>query len=72
MDEAVALAESIAKNAPLAVQASLQLASRSFSGDEPQIWNDSFDEFLRILQSEDAQEGPLAFIEKREPKWKGR
>jgi enoyl-CoA hydratase len=72
MDEAVALAESIAKNAPLAVQASLQLASRSFSGDEPQIWSDSFDEFLRILQSEDAQEGPLAFIEKREPKWKAR
>ena len=26
----------------------------------------------RVLRTEDAQEGPLAFVEKREPNWKAR
>ena len=28
--------------------------------------------FARVMQTEDFGEGPLAFIEKRAPQWKGR
>jgi crotonobetainyl-CoA hydratase len=30
------------------------------------------DEYNRMLESEDANEGPLAFSENRAPKWKGK
>ena len=66
------MAEKIAENAPLAVQASLRLASRAFSDEDETIWKDSVKELLGVLSSEDAKEGPQAFIEKREPRWKGR
>jgi enoyl-CoA hydratase len=72
LDEAVALARTIASNAPLAVQASRALAARAFSADEAMLWRDGFEMFQRNMQSEDAKEGPLAFIEKRAPRWKAR
>jgi len=72
LDEAVALADKIASNAPLAVQASLKLAARAFAGDEATLWRDGFEAFQRNLQTEDAKEGPLAFIQKRAPRWKAR
>ncbi len=69
---AIELAERVAANAPLAVQASRNLAARAFTDDDDAIWRDTFSEFQRILQTEDAREGPMAFIEKREPRWKAR
>ncbi|MGB8221561.1 MAG: enoyl-CoA hydratase-related protein [Polyangiales bacterium] len=72
LDEAVALAEKIASNAPLAVQASRALAARAFSADEATLWREGFEAFQRNMQSEDAKEGPRAFIEKRAPSWKAR
>jgi enoyl-CoA hydratase len=69
---AIELAERVAANAPLAVQASRNLAARAFTDDDEAIWRDTFSEFQRILQTEDAREGPMAFIEKREPRWKAR
>lgn len=72
LDEAVALAEKIASNAPLAVQASRELAARAFSGDDATLWREGFEAFQKNLRTEDAKEGPLAFIEKRAPHWKAR
>ncbi|MEM7138908.1 MAG: crotonase/enoyl-CoA hydratase family protein [Myxococcota bacterium] len=70
--EALKLAESIAANAPLAVQASRRLAADAFSRDEESLWQDGFDAFAKNLQTEDSKEGPRAFIEKRPPSWKAR
>lgn len=69
---AIALAEKIAENAPLAVQASRNLASRAFSDEEETLWNDGFTAMIENMMTEDAKEGPLAFIEKRAPRWKAK
>lgn len=69
---ALELAQKIASNAPLAVQASRNLASRAFAADEAELWADGFRAFAENMQTEDAKEGPLSFIEKRAPRWKAR
>jgi enoyl-CoA hydratase len=71
-DEALAIAQKIASNAPLAVQASRNLAARAFTTDEATLWREGFEAFQKNMQSEDAKEGPRAFIEKRAPRWKAR
>lgn len=72
MAEALSLAKRIAANAPIAVRESLSLARRCF--DEPQSTLADASERLgrRLASTEDYQEGPRAFIEKREPRWTGR
>jgi E-phenylitaconyl-CoA hydratase len=72
MATATAYAERIAANAPLAVQAAKELAVRSRDMDlvsglrMEQAMN-------RLLQfTEDAQEGPKAFAEKRPARFEGR
>ncbi|MDA0978804.1 MAG: enoyl-CoA hydratase-related protein [Proteobacteria bacterium] len=72
MDEARAMAAKITANAPLAVQASRRVASRSFMDDDEALWKASGREFAGLAKTEDYQEGPRAFIEKRAPVWKGR
>jgi len=59
-------------NAPLAVQASRALAARAFSAEDATLWSEGFQAFQKIMQTEDAKEGPLAFIQKRAPSWKAR
>jgi crotonobetainyl-CoA hydratase len=75
VDAALALAERITGNAPLAVQASKRVAYGALDNvvqaDEP-FWKQTFGEFSTLLKTEDAQEGPLAFAQKREPVWKAR
>ncbi|HEY6417953.1 MAG TPA: crotonase/enoyl-CoA hydratase family protein [Candidatus Binataceae bacterium] len=72
LEAAMELAARVAANAPLAVQASRNIAARAFTDDDATLWRDTFSEFQRILQTEDAKEGPMAFIEKRAPRWKAR
>jgi len=69
-DAALALARQIASNAPLAVQASRNLAARAFAADDTTLWREGFETFQKNMQTEDAKEGPRAFIEKRAPRWK--
>lgn len=75
VDAALALAERITVNAPLAVRASKRVSYGAVDGvvgaDEP-FWQQTFSEFSTLLKTEDAQEGPLAFAQKREPVWKAK
>jgi len=79
MEVALGLANLIAANAPLAVQVSKKMVHRTWSGasDWNAAWSnedpwDANDEALAVVfSSNDALEGPIAFAEKREPRWSG-
>ena len=75
MPTALALAEKIAGNAPLSVQASKRVALRMqdghIAGDDAH-WADNSRERKLLMASEDAREGPRAFAQKRKPVWKAR
>ena len=75
MQAALALAERIAANAPLAVQASKRVALGVDEGAitaEKESWKRSNREMRVVFSSEDAMEGPMAFAQKRAPVWKAR
>ena len=70
---ALALADTIAANAPLAVRASKRMMMRSAAGSswEPAMWEMNEAEFAAIRSSQDAHEGASAFAQKRMPEWVG-
>lgn len=69
---ALALAEEVAANAPLAVYESLAIAKLSPDFTDSELATLSNEAQDRLKLTEDFLEGPLAFIEKRAPNWKGR
>ncbi len=71
-EAALALAERIAKNAPLAVAASKQIIRDTRGLTEEDAWALQGPLLGKVFTSEDAKEGPRAFAEKREPHWSGR
>ncbi|BBZ29951.1 enoyl-CoA hydratase [Mycolicibacterium madagascariense] len=75
VDAALALAQRITVNAPLAVWASKRVAAGIddgvVTGDEAG-WTRTMREMGAVLRSADAKEGPRAFAEKREPVWQAR
>ena len=76
LDEARALAARIMASAPLAVEAVIAVdrTTRSFPLDEAfaHLRSGELDGYERMLASEDAEEGPRAFTEGRDPHWQGR
>ena len=71
-DAALALAERISANAPLAVRESRQVVLAALRGDDEHLWKITIEAMAKVMGSEDFNEGPRAFIEKRAPQWKGR
>ena len=69
---AQALAARITVNAPVAVRESLKVAKQALDLDDAGLRALSGQAQLAVMASEDYQEGPLAFIEKRAPRWTGR
>lgn len=70
--DALALAERIAKNAPLALALSKRLLREMQGRTEAEFWEFQGRDAATVFGSEDAREGALAFAQKREPEWKGR
>ena len=72
MDKAMELAEIIAANAPISLKLSKEIfhvATQCSFEDAQRYCNRCWD---YIEKTEDAVEGPKAFLEKRKPDWKGR
>jgi enoyl-CoA hydratase len=72
IDAALALAARICANAPLAVRASRRVVLDGANADDATAWDMTNAAMAKIVSSEDFQEGPRAFIEKRPPSWSGR
>lgn len=72
VDGALALADRIARNAPLAVAASKQMIREVQGRTEADFWELQRPVMAEVFTSEDAKEGPRAFAEKRPPSWTGR
>jgi enoyl-CoA hydratase len=69
---ALALAEVIAANGPLAVAATKQVARHTVDWTLDDMWANQSAITDAVFASEDAKEGATAFAEKRAPVWKGR
>lgn len=72
LETAVGLAERIAAMAPLTVRAHKQVVRLAAEMERSAALEAADALFESVYESEDAQEGPRAFREKREPVWKGR
>jgi enoyl-CoA hydratase len=69
---AIALAERICANAPVAVRESRKVVIEATNAPDDVGWQMSVAGMAAAMRSEDFSEGLTAFIEKRPPQWKGR
>jgi enoyl-CoA hydratase/carnithine racemase len=72
MSRSMALAETIAENAPLTVAAAKEMVYMTTDMGRKAGLEAARHLFDYVYRSEDAQEGPRAFAEKRKPHWRGR
>lgn len=71
LDAAIALAERITANGPLAVAATKRIITESPGWSRDTRFADQMKVLAPIFGSNDAKEGAIAFAEKRPPRWTG-
>jgi enoyl-CoA hydratase len=72
LEESLKLAEEIASRAPVAVRAAKKMINQTFERTLAEGLAAEKQEFYNLFATEDQKEGMRAFIEKRNPEWKGR
>jgi enoyl-CoA hydratase len=72
LDEALDLAKEIAARAPIAIQLAKEAINKSYETFLGEGVMDERRSFYLLFSTEDQKEGMVAFIEKRDPEWKGR
>jgi len=72
LDEAMALADRICANAPVAVRETRKIVLEATNAADEVGWRMSMEGMAKAMQSADFSEGLTAFIEKRPPNWTGR
>ena len=65
------IADAIAANGPVAVQGILRTMRASEGKHEDDCWADDAKVGAAVFASDDAKEGPRAFLEKRKPEFTG-
>lgn len=71
LDGAIALAERITANGPLAVAVTKEIMVNSAGWSQDEIWRKQGELIAPVFTSHDAKEGAIAFAEKRAPNWTG-
>ena len=67
---AIALAERIGENSPIAVRNSRRLVREAAELSEEEGWKRTMELMMPVFESGDAIEGATAFAEKRPPVWR--
>ena len=65
-------AHRVAEAAPVALALAKEVVVRSSGLEFEDAYRIESDAMAVVMGTEDAREGPLAFMEKREPRWQGR
>jgi enoyl-CoA hydratase len=68
---ALALADSLCANSPVAVRESLGVINQSIEASDALAWQLSTEAAARVRVSQDSREGIAAFLGKRKPVWRG-
>jgi len=71
LDAAMELAATVAANGPLALKATKKIINESYDWSSAEAWKKQAEITGPVFMSKDAQEGSLAFAQKRKPDWKG-